>query len=267
METLFNNKNFIKACTALAAVLSLFVLVLFINELKASRYIGRGSTPLNSISVSGEGEVMAVPDIATISVNITKTASTTKEAQSLLNDLITKTLTYLKDKKIADKDIKSEYGGVTPKYSYVIEPCNPSLYPCPGTRDNYKVVGYIATQSITIKVREVDSANDVRTGLATLGITDISGPTFSIDDQDGLKAQARALAIKDAKEKAKALAKELGVNLGEISSFSENSGGGYPMYGLSSKSMMADSASLPAPELPKGENKITSNVTISFEIK
>ncbi|MEI6660153.1 MAG: SIMPL domain-containing protein [bacterium] len=263
MDTLFSNKHFIKASTALAAVLSLFVLVLFINEVKAGRYIGRGSTPLNSISVSGKGEVTAVSDIATITVNVTKDATTTKEAQSLLNASLTKVLKYLKDQKIDDKDIKSEYGGVYPKYSTDQIVC--FTYPCP--QPSQKVTGYTASQSVTIKVREVDSANTVRTGLADLGITDISGPTFSIDNEDSLKEQARAIAIKDARAKAEVLAKELGVDLGEISSFSDNSGGGYPLMYADSVMNKSSGVSAPAPDLPKGENKITSNVTISFEIK
>jgi uncharacterized protein YggE len=263
METLTNNKIFIKVSIALVVLLSLFVFVLFINEVKASRYVGRASTMQNTISVSGKGEVMAVSDIATITVNLTKDAATTREAQALLNTSITKTLDYLKTQNIADKDIKSDYGGVSPKYASNTIQC--FAYPCP--RPDQKVVGYTATQSITIKVRAVDTANDVRTGLTNLGVTNISGPTFSIDNQDALKDQARAIAIKDAQEKADVLAKELGVRLGVVASFSEN-GGGYPiMYDAMKASSVGAPQSAPAPELPKGENKITSNVTITYEIK
>lgn len=263
METLFNNKKFIKASIALVTLLALFVLGLFINEVKGSRYVGRGMQPVNTISVSGKGEVTAVSDIATLSINLSKDGKTTKEAQNLLNESITKVLTYLKTQKIEDKDIKSDYGGLNPKYSYEQIVC--IAYPCP-TRDP-KIVGYTASQSITIKVRAVDSANDIKTGLAGVGVTDISGPTFSIDDQDALNDQARAKAIMDAREKAEVLAKELGVHLGKVATFSENSGGGYPIMYME-KSMVAGSAqdSAPAPALPKGENKITSNVTITYEI-
>ncbi len=83
-----------------------------------------------------------------------------------------------------------------------------------------------------------------------------------------LKDQARAKAIVNAREKAEVLAKQLGVNLGNVVSFSENSGG-YPMMYAAKAMDMAVGASMPerAPELPKGENKITSNVTITYEIR
>ena len=153
---------------------------------------------------------------------------------------------------------------MNPKYSYDQVVC--ITYPCP--RQEPKIVGYTATQSIVIKVREVDNANEVRTGLAELGITNISGPTFSIDDKDVYKAEARALAIDDAREKAKILAKDLGVKLGKITNFSEG-GNNYPVMYSKSAMVFEDMGgeSQPAPELPKGENTITSNVTITYEIR
>jgi uncharacterized protein YggE len=263
METLLNNKKFINASIGLVGILTLFVLALFINEIKSSSYIGHNSQSPATIVVSGKGEVVAVSDIASIYLTLSKDAATTKEAQNLLNEQVTKTLDYLKKENIEDKDIKSEYGGVNPKYSYESVRC--FSYPCP--QSDPKITGYTATQSITVKVRAVDTANEVRTGLAALGIVNISGPTFSIDNEDSLNADARAKAIDDAREKAKVLARQLHVRLGDIVNFSEN-GGGYPMM-YAGKSMMAEdvATSAPAPELPKGENKITSNVTITYEIK
>ena len=213
------------------------------------------------ISVNGSGDVVAVSDLANINVNLTKDGATAKEAQDLLNESITKTLAYLKEQKIDDKDIKSEYGGLNPKYLY--EKCY--TYPCPNT--DPKIVGYAATQSIAIKVRVVDNASTIRTGLAGLGITDISGPTFSIDNEEGFKDQARSKAITEARTRAEVLAKELGVRLGKVVNFSENTGGNYPMYDAKMLSSTSAPAAESTPILPKGENKISSSVTITYEIR
>ena len=90
--------------------------------------------------------------------------------------------------------------------------------------------------------------------------------TFEPTHAGRAKEEVESL-LKDAKEKAKVLASELGVGLGKVVSFSENSGG-YPMY---VEKRMMDSALVssvaPAPVLPKGENKITSNVSITYEIR
>lgn len=261
METFLKDKKISVSVFILLVVLSVFIIVKLVNEIKLSSYVGRGNQPANVISVSASGEVVAVADIANLSVNLSKEGSTAKEAQDLLNESISKTLTYLKDQKIDEKDIKSEYGGLTPKYSY--EKC--FTYPC-GT--NSKIIGYTATQSIAIKVRVVDEANTIRTGLADLGITDISGPTFGIDDEELFKDEARAVAISEARSKAEVLAKDLGVRLGKVVSFSEDNGGYYPMY--EAKEMMGAgdiTQNNVAPTLPKGENKITSNVSITYEIR
>lgn len=261
-DTLMTNKNFIKVCTVLGVFLALLVFVLFINELKASKYVGRGESVSSTISVTADGEVTAVPDIATLSFTVSKDATTAKEAQNLLNADITKVLEYIKKQNIADKDVKSEYGGVTPKYAPAQNNIVCVRYPCEVAP---VVVGYTASQSISIKVRAVDTGNEIRTGLASLGVTNISGPTFSIDDEEVLKDLARSKAIEKAKEKAEVLAKELGVHLGGVVSFSENTGGNYPM--MYAKAGMMDSAVASAPSLPKGENKVSTTVTITYEIK
>ncbi len=262
METFLKDKKISASILILIVVVSLLSFAKLVNEIKSSAYVGRGNQPANVISVNGSGEVLAVSDIAALTVNLIKDGKTAKEAQDLLNESITKTLKYLKDQKIADKDIKSEYGGLSPKYSYEQPIC--STYPCP-TRDP-KIIGYTATQTISIKIREVDNASIVRTGLAEIGITDINGPTFSIDDEEAFKDDARSKAIVEARGKAEVLAKELGVSLGKVVSFSESSNNNYPMY---AKTMMDQSVSLEssAPVLPKGENKIISNVTITYEIR
>src|ERR1035437_4760409 len=227
METFLKDKKISVSVFILIIIISLFTVVKMVSEFKGDRGDRTGQAP-NVISVTGTGDVTAVSDIATLTVNLTKDGKTAKEAQDLLNESITKTLKYLKDQKIDDKDIKSEYGGLSPKYSYTAQmmPCFTS--PCP--TQNPTIVGYTATQSITIKVRIVDNASIIRTGLASLGITDINGPTFSIDNEDTFKDQARSIAITQAKGKALVLAKELGVRLGKVVNFSEDNGNNYPIY-------------------------------------
>ncbi len=261
METITTNKRFIKFTTILMGLLCLLVVAKIIHTLdNDKRMFGQQE---NMISVTAEADVMAVPDVAVITLNVEKEGKTAKEAQGLVNEMVTKILAYTKDQKIEDKDIKSEYGGVNPKYKNNQIYC--ITYPCP--QGETVIVGYTATQSITIKVRNADNANEVRTGLANLGITNISGPTFSIDDEEALKEEARGKAIEKARAKAKVLAKELHVRLGDVVSFSENSGG-YPIM-YANAMMKSDAMATPevAPALPKGENKITSTVTITYKIK
>lgn len=260
MESFLKDKKINIAFFVLLIVVSLLALTKLMTELNNVSI----SQSENTITVSGGGEVTAVSDIATIDVHLTKDGKTAKEAQDSLNEVINKTLNYLKTENILDKDIKSEYGGISPKYSYEKVICY--TYPCPSNEP--KIIGYTATQSITVKVREVDNASIVRTGLAELGISNINGPTFSIDDEETLKDQARERAIDNAKKKAEVLADQLGVKLGKVVNFSENSAD-YLRYEARNESISYKTmdASGSAPFLPLGENKIKSNVVIVYEIK
>ncbi len=105
--------------------------------------------------------------------------------------------------------------------------------------------------------------------LGAVGVSDLSGPNFSIDNEENLQAEARKKAIDDAKAKAEALADDLGVKLGRVANFSEGGRYGGPIY--YGKEMMAvdsSTGSAPAPaNIPKGENTISSDVTITYELR
>jgi uncharacterized protein YggE len=234
----------------------------------------------NTITLTGHGEVGAVPDIANVHFTITKEGKTVKEAQEAVAVVEKSSLDFLKTNNIEDKDIKTSYASFNPKYEYKRAICPrvpgpdgvmmaPPSYYCGEARQ--VIVGYEASESITVKVRNTDAVGEIMQGLGELAVTNLSGPDFSIDDEDALKAEARKLAIEEAKEKARVLAEALDVRLGKIMNFSED--GQYPMpyYDYYAKDAMMNTAgavaqSFPA-EIPKGENIITSNVTIIYEIK
>ena len=170
---------------------------------------------------------------------------------------------YLKDQGIEDKDIKTAGYSVYPRYEYQNQPC--SQYYCPEGERTLK--GYEVSQTITVKVRETDNAGKLLSGVGELGATNISGVEFSIDDEEGLKRDARKIAIEDAQKQAEELADDLGVNLVRIIGFNET--GNYPVYAMYDKAMgMGGGPEIAvAPEIPKGENTITSDITITYQIK
>jgi len=263
-------ENKIKLNRVLKVVLIAFVVVFLFNALFDRPHDRYDDRQQNTITFSGHGEVTAVPDVANIYFTITKEAKTVKEAQALVAEVEKKSLDLLRENEVAERDFKTSYASFSPKYEYVYDAKNlvPCYIdgPCPPRPGKSMIVGYTASESITVKVRNVDDAGKIMQGLGTLGVTDLNGPNFSIDKEDDLKAQARKLAIDDAKMKAKVLAKDLGVRLGDITSFSESGNYPMPMY---SKMMAADAVSTesaPA-ELPKGENTISSDVSITYEIE
>jgi uncharacterized protein YggE len=219
-----------------------------------------------SISVSGEGEVTAKPDIATVTFTVRESAKTVPEAQKLAEAKIAAGVKALESLGVnKDKDVKTLSYNVNPKYeTQQTGYCNG--YICPPGKT--VVTGYEVTQSVSVKVRKVEQAGEVFGALGKVNITEISGPDFTVDDMDKVNASAKALAIANAKEKAEATAKALGVSLGSITQFSEDNGGYYPMMYRSSMSTGAAlDAKAEAVTVPQGENVIKSRVTITYTLK
>lgn len=261
-------KNLYHVLLVFLVIVSLYFAVKSLSEFRA--YGMMGSSEANTITLSGHGEVQAVPDIANVYFSIRKEGKTVKEAQDAVAIVEKASLDFLKNNNVAEKDIQTSNASFNPKYEYsydakVLMPCNE--FGCPPRPGKSVISGYEAFESITVKVRNTDDVGTIMQGLGGLGVTDLSGPNFAIDDEDGLKAEARKKAIDDAKEKAEALARDLGVRLGRISNFSESGNYGPVYYG---KAMMELDSAVSAPvsaEIPKGENTISSDVTITYEIR
>lgn len=253
------------AATALG-FLALFLLVLTVSALKEFRFIGSGVTATNTITVNGEGEAFAVPDMATFSVTIQEEAKEVRPAQETATKKSNAIIAYLKGEGIDEKDIKTADYSVYPQYDYTqAESCREGY--CPPGRQVLR--GYQVSMTLTVKVRDTEKAGDLLSGVGGLGASSVSGLSFTIDDEDELQADARKEAIDDARGKAEELADQLGVKLVRVVGFSE-SGGGYPpmpyAYGRGGDMAVMESKAM-APDLPVGENKIVSNVSVTYEIR
>jgi len=248
--------------------IALIVLVVFLgaHTLGALKDLKKNDPMFNSISVSGVGEVMAVPDIGTFSFSVSADAATVSAAQESVTKKIDAIIVGLKSIGIEEKDIKTSNYNVYPKYRYESGVCGPNY--CPPSKQVPD--GYTASHNISVKVRDTQKAGEAIAVAGENGATDISGISFTIDDPDKLMEEAQAMAIEDAKAKAKRLAKELDVRLVKIISFYDNSGGPMPYYnevmGMGAADMAVKSSARP-PTLPTGENQYTSNVTITYEIR
>lgn len=242
-------------------LLAIFLLTKAIGEVRGYAYIGRDVATQTTINVNGKGEVLAVPDVATVTFGVTEEATTVASAQQKATDRANKAVDFLKTSDIDEKDIKTTYYNISPKYTYSK---SSDLYPY----GREVLVGYTVSQGFEVKIRKIDEAGQILSGIGGLGVQNVSGLNFSVDNEDELKIEARAKAIADAKTQADKLAKALGVRLVRIIYFSE--GGNYPIYYGKAEvmGMGGDSASsVPAPAIPTGENKITSNVSITYEIR
>jgi uncharacterized protein YggE len=250
-----------KKITFIAGSIALLSLTLLALVMSASEWkvMQRGGQTAASISVTGEGEITAAPDIATVTFTVRESAKTVPDAQTATETKTKTALAALAKLGIADKDIKTTSYTVNPTYENQMIYC--ITVPCPPGKT--VVSGYEVSNTIQVKVRKIDQAGAVLGSLGLASITDVSGPNFTVDDMNKVQAEAKAKAIADAKEKAEKTAKALGVSLGAIVSFSEDTGGYYPM---AYSARAVESKAMDSVSVPQGESVIKSHVTVVFSI-
>ncbi|KKU80658.1 MAG: hypothetical protein UY07_C0037G0001, partial [Parcubacteria group bacterium GW2011_GWA1_47_8] len=191
-----DSKNkFYKALTVLAIVGVVFVGAKIITEVKGYHFIGGSVPATNTISVTGEGEISAAPDIATVSFTVTEEAKKVSDAQGKVSVKVKAALDATKKLGVADKDIKTANYSSYPKYEWEQSKVVCVNGMCPPSPGKQVLTGYEVSQTVTITVRDLDVVNPLVLGLANAGVTNMNGPSFAIDKQDELQAEARKEAI------------------------------------------------------------------------
>src|SRR3989344_5709107 len=258
-----NTKEFQEVLKWVRVVLIVLAIFLAVEAFGAFKDL-RGVNPaFNSISVTGEGEVVSVPDIATFSFSVSADAKVVSDAQERATGKIDAILAGLKSLGIEERDVKTTDYSIWPKYTPEPTICSPTF--CPPSKQVQD--GYTVSHSISVKIRKTEDAGKALALVGEKGATNLSNISFTIDEPEKLLDEARAKAIADAKEKAQVLSKELGVRLVRVVSFYDNMNEGVPYYATAMGGDSVVKAGPAAPTIPVGENKSVVNVTVVYEIR
>lgn len=210
------------------------------------------TTNSDLFTVTGTGEETAVPDTAEFVVGVTKTAPTVEAAKDQVNQATNAIIAELKILGIEEKNIKTRNFNSFPNQDF--------------NRGN-TVTGYTVSQELAVTAKSVDTANQALDASTAQGANQISGVTFTINDDDkkALEQKARKKAIDDAKGKAQDIAKDAGIKLGKVVNIMVADQGQPPiMYDAKLENTARGSAAEPT-QLQPGENKVTVTVTLSYE--
>lgn len=218
----------------------------------------RSGKETDVIMVTGTGKVSAAPDVAVADLAITIERPTADAAQEEANQRSNAVVDYLKKAGVEEKDIRTSGYNIFPQYDYL--------------DGRTRIRGYQVTQTLEVKIRDLEKANTILDGVVTAGVNQVNNFRFEIDNQDELKAEARRKAIDDARMKAEQLEDDLGLDLGRVVSFSESADGFVPPFfgreaGGGGIGMGGDVKVLPAPSVPTGQNEIMVTVSITYQIR
>lgn len=211
--------------------------------------------PPPTISVTGEGKSAAMPDIAQLSFGVQiQRQPTAKAAMDQLGQRMQAILDAVKASGIEEKDITTESLSLSPAYDW--------------NEGRQIMRGFDASQSLRVKVRDLDTVSEVLAAATNAGANQAGGVNFTVDDPEKSRAEARQKAIAQAQAKAQTLASQLGMTLGKLQNFNE--GGGYspPMpYAARGEVMGMGGADMTATPLPAGEQEVHVQVNLTYELK
>ncbi|WP_420853712.1 SIMPL domain-containing protein [Sphingomonas beigongshangi] len=203
------------------------------------------------LEVSAEGRTTRVPDLATIRAGVVSQAATAAAALSDNAQRMARVLTALKRAGVADRDIATATVNLAPQYRYA---------------DNQPpaITGYQATNSVTIRFRDVARSGAILDALVAQGANQIDGPTLSIDKPDAALDEARTDAVKRARAKADIYAAAAGLRVVRVVSISEagqDAGGGDPVRPMMMMRVRAEAAPT---QIAPGEKDVTVTLSVRF---
>jgi uncharacterized protein YggE len=199
------------------------------------------------ISVTGEGKVKVVPDQASISISLETKGTNARDVKNENDKKIDAILKFIKKSNIANEDFQTQRVSLNPNYDY-----------------EKKKHNYIATQTIQILLKDLSKYDELMEGIVEQGINRIDNVTFQSSKLAQYQAEARKLAMKEAKLKAEDYVSVLGQKVGRAMTISDNSQPNYPQPVFAMKTMAMESSDAPRETLAVGEINITANVNVSF---
>jgi uncharacterized protein YggE len=201
------------------------------------------------LDISAEGRTTRVPDVATIRAGVVSQAATAAAALADNAQRMNRVLAALKKAGVAPRDIATASVGLSPQYRYAEN--QPPV-----------ITGYQATNTVSIRFRDVAKSGAILDALVGQGANQIDGPNLAIDEPDAALDEARADAVKRARTRAELYARAAGMRVTRIVSITENgenTGSPNPPMLMARAAMTKDSTQIAA-----GEKDVTVNISVRF---
>lgn len=165
------------------------------------------------ITVSGSAEVKVVPDVVYLRLGVETRDVNLDPAKRQNDDRIKDVLKYLRKKGVPDKNVQTDFMSVEPEFNYDVSRIKP--------------VNYVARKSVEVKLTDLRKFEEIMSGALEHGVNYVHGVEFRTSELRKHRDEARAMAARAAREKADALAGELGVRRGKVLSINEDYWGGW----------------------------------------
>lgn len=200
-----------------------------------------------TITVTGVGQVSTPADMATITLGVRTLGETAEEALNENSQQVQSVLQALRDEGIASADIETSSIQLYPQYDR--------------TGETQDITGFEASNIVTATIRDIDALGGILDAAVSAGSNTIQNIQFQANQAEDLVAQARELAVENARDKAEQLAGLFEVDLGAVTRIDETSSS--PVTPTARQVEFAEDASVP---VQPGSQSITVQVLVSWRI-
>lgn len=215
--------------------------------------IGAGVGPAQAaprvITVTGQGQVSRAPDMATINVGVSHQDVRADVAMQMVTGALNTMISALENSEIAPQDMQTQGLSLQAMRDHKSTQSG-------GPR----LVGFLASSQLSLRVRVLDDLGDVLTALVAAGANDMRGIGFDLSNPQTAQDAARRAAIADARARAELYARAAGVSLGQVLSISEGAG-------AAPQPEMMRSAMAGAVPIAAGEVTLRAQVQVTWELQ
>lgn len=224
-------------------LLAVFVLMLLIAPVSAQAPEGGR----NQIITHGTGRVEVTPNQATVTVGIQVQRATAAEAAAEANHVADQILNRLQQIGVRRQEIRTSGIQLTPVYTAPREGAP-------------QIVGYRASYTLTLTLSELRLVGPAIDESVKAGANTIVGVSFGLKDVSEARKEALTAAVREAREKADAIARAAGLQIRGIERIVEE--------GVDFIIPRMEQRAVPAPSVPTpiepGTVTVTARVTIVF---
>jgi uncharacterized protein YggE len=204
------------------------------------------------VTTIGTAEINVVPDEVLLQVGVQNQSPRARTAKAAADATSRKILAALKGLSVDSKDMQTTYLSLQPQFDY---------------RKGMRISYFVAEQTLSVKLHDVSKLDDVLDALIKAGGNRVDGIEYQSSEMRKYRDQARQSAVNAAHEKAEALAKALGQQIGKAYSIQEDQPQAYSPYANAIVGGLApDKTRAPVASTSPGQMKVSAAVTVTFEL-
>lgn len=233
----------------------------------------------STLDVTGQGTFTRQPDMAQINVSLVANADSADKAMSANNAKYETLKSRVRALGLSDSDVKttslninyfprpypqplpmsgSAAGSPPPATAAIAQPAPAYPYWQP------QLSGYVATRTVVITTLKPDTAASIMDAVSASGVNSVS-VQFGLQNQRTLYLEAVSLAMKDAKQEARALTSSGDLHLGRVKSVRIEPTYGYPQP-MMGRAVRPGVPPVPT-EITPQEITVRASVTVTYYIK